>query len=107
MTSATTCPTAASRRRSSSRACGTRSVLPLSCKGDPFVALFSESAARALVTVPRGDDRLTALLAERGVPYTEIGVVTDSAELVVEGHFSVGLAELDEAYEGTLPALFG
>jgi phosphoribosylformylglycinamidine synthase len=69
--------------------------------------LFSESTARALVTVAAGDDRLTSLLTERGVPYTEIGVVTDSTELVVEGVFTVSLAELDEAYEGTLPRLFG
>ena len=35
----------------------------LALQGDPFVALFSESTARALVTVPAGDDRLTTLLA--------------------------------------------
>jgi phosphoribosylformylglycinamidine synthase len=73
--------------------------------GDPFVALFSESTARALVTVAAGDDRLTTLLSDRGVPYTEIGVVTADAALDL-GLFTVPLAELDEAYEGTLPRLF-
>ena len=73
--------------------------------GDPFVALFSESTARALVTVPAGDDRLTALLEDRGVPYTEMGVVAADAVLDL-GLFAVPLAELDEAFEGTLPRLF-
>ena len=78
----------------------------VSLEGDPFVALFSESTARALVTVADGDDRLTALLAANGVPYTEIGVVTSHASLVVGDAFEVGLDELEAAYEGTLPRMF-
>jgi phosphoribosylformylglycinamidine synthase subunit PurL len=74
--------------------------------GDTFTALFSESTARAVVTVADGDDRLTSLLTARGVPYTEIGVVTSHAALVVGHAFEVPLAELDDAYEGTLPRLF-
>ena len=77
----------------------------VSLPGDAFVALFSESVARAVVTVPTGDDRLTGLLAEQGVPYAEVGVVSGSQTLDV-GLFSVGLDELREAYEGTLPRLF-
>jgi phosphoribosylformylglycinamidine synthase len=73
--------------------------------GDPFVALFSESTARALVTVAADDERLTTLLTHRGVPYTEIGVVT-ALESLDLGLFAVPLAELDEAFEGTLPRLF-
>jgi phosphoribosylformylglycinamidine synthase subunit PurL len=73
--------------------------------GDPFVALFSESTARVLATVADGDDRLTTLLEARGVPYTEIGVVTAAAVLDL-GLLTVPLAELDEAFEGTLPRLF-
>jgi hypothetical protein len=34
-------------------------------------------------------------------------MVTDAAELAVEGQFTVGLTELDDAWEGTLPTLFG
>ena len=46
----------------------------VSLEGDPFVALFSESAGRVLVTVPSGDvERLTALAARHGVPVTELG----------------------------------
>ncbi|BEP13758.1 phosphoribosylformylglycinamidine synthase subunit PurL [Acidothermaceae bacterium B102] len=78
----------------------------VSLDGDAFVALFSESTARALVTVGDGDDRLTALLAANGIPYTEIGVVTAHAALVVGDAFEVPLTELDEAFEGTLPRMF-
>jgi phosphoribosylformylglycinamidine synthase II len=74
--------------------------------GDTFTALFSESTARALVTVADGDDRLIALLTANKVPYTEIGVVTSRAALVVGDAFEVPLAELDEAFEGTLPRMF-
>jgi phosphoribosylformylglycinamidine synthase len=80
---------------------GARVTLP----GDPFVALFSESTARALVTVPAGDDRLTSLLADRAIPYAEIGVVTTGESLDL-GVFAVPLDELNEVYEGTLPRLF-
>jgi phosphoribosylformylglycinamidine synthase len=80
--------------------------ISLALQGDPFIAMFSESTARALVTVPAGDDRFTALLAERGVPYTELGVVTESGELVVEGQFAVPVADLEAASEATIPGLF-
>jgi phosphoribosylformylglycinamidine synthase len=75
----------------------------------PFVFLFSESAGRAMVAVPRGHEKaFTALCAERGVPWTLIGV-TDTAggELEVRDHFTVGLDELHTAFTSTLPALFG
>ena len=42
--------------------------------GDPFVALFSESAGRVLVTVaPDGEGRLFELAADHGVPVTSLG----------------------------------
>ena len=75
--------------------------------GDPFVQLFSESAARALVTVAGSDlDRLTALAARHDVPLTRLGEVTADATLTVEGVLTVPLAELREAHESTLPRLF-
>ena len=41
---------------------------------DPFVALFSESAARVLVTVaPDDEERLFELAADHGVPVTSLG----------------------------------
>ena len=75
--------------------------------GDPFVALLSESVARAVVSLPA--DRVDDLLARAssyGVPATVIGRTGGDA-LVVEGSFAIGLAELRAAHEGTLPALFG
>jgi phosphoribosylformylglycinamidine synthase len=75
--------------------------------GDPFVQLFSESAARALVTVAEGDlDRLTALATRHDVPLTRLGEVTADATLTVDGVLAVPLAELREAHESTLPRLF-
>jgi phosphoribosylformylglycinamidine synthase len=75
----------------------------LEIEGDPFVALFSESAGRALVAVT--DDRLAQLCAERGVPVAQIGRASGDA-LEIAGQFSVPLAELRQAHESTLPALF-
>ncbi len=76
---------------------------------DPFVFLFSESSARALVAVPRGHERaFTALCAERSLPYTPIGVVDGRSRcLDIRGQFTITLDELRSAYGGTLPALFG
>ena len=69
--------------------------------------LFSESAGRALVTVPPDDlDRLAAVAAEHGVPLTRLGEVTADAALAVEDVLTVPLAELREAHEATLPRLF-
>ncbi len=74
----------------------------------PFVFLFSESAARAVVAVPRGQDKaFTALCAERGVPCTPIGVTAPkSGELEVVDQFSLGLDELRTAFTSTMPRLF-
>jgi phosphoribosylformylglycinamidine synthase len=75
--------------------------------GDPFVGLFSESAARALVAVRPGAEADFAALCERsGVAAAEIGTVGGDA-LEVEGLFTIGLEELRRAHERTLPALFG
>jgi phosphoribosylformylglycinamidine synthase len=75
--------------------------------GDPFVQLFSESTARALVSVAAEDaGRLAAVAAEHGVPATRLGEVSGDATLTVEGVLAVPLAELRAAHEATLPQLF-
>ena len=78
---------------------------------DPFVALFAESAGRAVVVVPRSEElRFTDMCVARYVPVARIGVVDGvgkDAVLDVQGLFSVALADLDAASEATLPALFG
>ena len=85
---------------------GCRVLLPDGA--DPFVTLFSESAGRVLVAVPRSEEsRFRAMLDARGMPHTRIGVVDQGSDAVsVQDQFEIGLDELREAYEGTLPRLF-
>ena len=76
---------------------------------DPFVALFSESTARAIVAVPPSQEaRFAARCTASGVPFLRIGAVADAAEpaLVVHDLFALPLAELREVHEATLPAAF-
>ncbi|HEX6446180.1 MAG TPA: phosphoribosylformylglycinamidine synthase subunit PurL [Streptosporangiales bacterium] len=74
---------------------------------DPFVALFSESTARALlVASPDDADAVTARCAELGLPVTRLGE-SGGETLSLRGLFDLPLAELREAHEGTLPRLFG
>jgi len=74
--------------------------------GDPFVALFSESAARVLVTVPAQDEsRLVDLAARHGVPVTGLGE-TGGHAIDVAGQFSVPLSLVRDAWSTTLPAVF-
>ncbi|MEU4514192.1 phosphoribosylformylglycinamidine synthase subunit PurL [Nonomuraea wenchangensis] len=75
--------------------------------GDPFVDLFSESAARALVVVrPEAYDEFASLCGRHDVPCYGLGV-TGGASLVVEDVFEVPVEELRETHRGALPALFG
>jgi phosphoribosylformylglycinamidine synthase len=71
--------------------------------GDPFVALFAESAGRVLVTVAPGDvDRLTALAERHGVPVAELGT-TGGHTLQVAGQFEVDLSIVRDTWAATLP----
>ena len=86
---------------------GARIVLPEGV--DPAVVLFSESAARAIVTVPRSEEiRFTDMCTARGQVHRRIGVVdARSSALEVQDHFTVSLEELAARSRATLPALFG
>jgi phosphoribosylformylglycinamidine synthase II len=88
---------------------GARVLLPDEL--DPFVALFSESTARAVVAVPRGgEDELAARCAAAGLACASIGVTVglgDDAALEVGGQFSVAVTELRAAWSATLPAALG
>ena len=71
--------------------------------GDPFVALFSESAGRVVVSVaPDDEGRLFELAEEHGVPAVTLGETGGDA-LSVAGVLEVSLAELREAWTRTLP----
>src|SRR5450432_3804557 len=75
--------------------------------GDPFVALFSESAARAVVAVPAAHlAAVRSLAVAYGVELTELGP-TGGAALSFTGLFGIPLNELDAAATATFPALFG
>jgi phosphoribosylformylglycinamidine synthase len=79
----------------------------VSLVGDPFVGLFSESAAGAIVTVP--DDRVDSFLtmaASLGVPAGPVGR-TGGTSLTVTDRFEIPLGELSAAWRGTLAAVFG
>jgi phosphoribosylformylglycinamidine synthase subunit PurL len=82
---------------------GCRVTLP----GDPFVWLFSESAARVVVAVPPASRAaFAALCDDHGVPATVLGTVGGDS-LDVAGCFTAPLAELAAARSAVLPALFG
>jgi phosphoribosylformylglycinamidine synthase II len=75
--------------------------------GDPFVELFSESVARAVVAVhPDRVARAQALCEAAGVPVRPLGAVGGDA-FAVDGLFSIPLVELREVHQGALPSLFG
>ncbi|GAA0308082.1 phosphoribosylformylglycinamidine synthase subunit PurL [Kineococcus aurantiacus] len=80
---------------------------------DAFTALFSESAGRAIVAVPREEEvRFTDMCTARGLAHLRIGVTDAGADggsgsLDVQGRFSVPVAELREAHTATLPKHFG
>ncbi|MEE1788170.1 phosphoribosylformylglycinamidine synthase subunit PurL [Streptomyces sp. SP17BM10] len=82
---------------------GARIIVPEGT--DPFVFLFSESAGRAVVAVPRSEElRFNDMCTARGLPATRIGVV-DGDSIEVQGQFSVTLAELKDAHTGVIEAL--
>lgn len=75
---------------------------------DPFLALFSESAARAIVAVPSRDEvRFIDMCTTRKVPHQHIGIVDvagPEAALEVRGHFRIPVAELRDAWAATIPS---
>jgi phosphoribosylformylglycinamidine (FGAM) synthase-like enzyme len=75
---------------------------------DAFTLLFSESAGRAIVAVPRTEQvRFTDLCIARGLAHARIGMVDDEAgALEVQSLFTLPLAELRTAHTSTLPAIF-
>lgn len=92
-----------------------------------FEALFSESTARALVAVPRAQERALAdLCTARGVPALRLGETTDGCEpgagaaaaeipadhehepaLEVQGQFTLLLSTAREVHEAPLRRVFG
>ncbi len=86
---------------------------------DMFTHLFSESASRAVVVVPRSEElRFTEMCAARNFPCMRIGVVdsglgadagfAQGTQVMQFGEdFTIELTELADAHTATLPELFG
>ena len=78
---------------------------------DPFVSLFSESAGRAIVAVPRSEEvRFTDMCAARGFPHARIGVTDGSGPTpssTCRASSRVPLSEVRAAWSATLPAALG
>lgn len=84
---------------------------------DPFVSMFSESAGRAIVVIPRSEEmRFTQMCHARQLPAYRIGVVdsglgeqaglaTGVQVLEFSGLFTITLDELRQAHEETLPSI--
>jgi phosphoribosylformylglycinamidine synthase subunit PurL len=76
-------------------------------EADPFTTLFSETPARAIVTVKAGrEDDFGALCAKHNVPMTALGT-TGGDSLTVDAQLTIPLAELERSWKSTLPGLFG
>jgi phosphoribosylformylglycinamidine synthase len=87
---------------------GARVTLPEHDGQGAFVHLFSESAGRAVVAVPRGHDKaFVALAAEHNVTCTPIGTTAQEPVLDIRDQFSIELDELRAAYTATMRELFG
>jgi phosphoribosylformylglycinamidine synthase len=73
----------------------------------PHVALFSESASRAVVSVaPVDEDAFEALAASHGVPLSRLGE-TGGTRAVIEGAIDTTVAEITEVWETAIPRLLG
>jgi len=83
----------------------------------PFVFLFSESTARAVVVIPRSEElRFTEMCAARGLPAYRVGVVDSGLgadaghpgeQVIVMGElFTFTIDQLRQVHEATLPAIF-
>ncbi len=76
--------------------------------GDPFVQLFSETAGRVLVSLPRASVAdFTALCAEHDLPLTTLGEVTEQPEVSVAGQFTLPLSQVREVWQAPIPAAVG
>ncbi|RLV56147.1 phosphoribosylformylglycinamidine synthase subunit PurL [Aeromicrobium phragmitis] len=74
---------------------------------DPFVDLFSESAGRVLVAVPADNhEEFVSLAEQHGVELASIGR-TGGDRIVVDGQFTVDVAQLRDTWRSTLPDVLG
>ena len=71
--------------------------------GDPFVALFSESTGRVIITCnPANQEAVEALARQYGLPMTRLGTVRVDGQVVVRDQFTLDLVEVRTAWQATL-----
>jgi phosphoribosylformylglycinamidine synthase subunit PurL len=71
----------------------------------PYLAMFSESASRAVVTARDGSESdLEQLATVLGVPFMQLGL-TGGTRLEVAGVLNVPIQDAVVVYEGTIPRL--
>jgi phosphoribosylformylglycinamidine synthase len=71
------------------------------------VALFSESASRAIVSMdPADEEAIVRLAAQHGVPVARLGE-TGGPRAMIEGLLDIPVDELREAWETAIPRLLG
>ena len=71
------------------------------------VALFSESASRAVVSVaPLDEEAFRALAAAHGVPVARIGE-TGGPRAVIDAAIDIPVAELEQIWTSAIPRLLG
>lgn len=76
--------------------------------GDPTVQLFSESPARAIVSLRASSlTEFERLCAQHQVPMARIGEVTDSARIEFTGQFGLDLDAVRDAWRAPIPAAMG
>ncbi len=75
---------------------------------DPFVALFSESTGRILVSLPSVDSAaLEQLCAGQGVALRRLGMTTEDPSLDVVGQFALPLDTIRAAWRAPIRAALG
>jgi phosphoribosylformylglycinamidine synthase subunit PurL len=73
----------------------------------PHVALFSESASRAIVSVaPEREEQLRALTVQHGVPLTRLGE-TGGPRAVFGSLFETTVTQMRDYFESAIPRLMG
>ena len=88
------------------RSVGCRIDLPAGL--DPFVALFSESTGRILVSVPEATQQAFAdLCAEQAIPIHRLGATTAEPSLEVTGQFALPLETVRAAWRAPIRAALG
>ncbi len=71
--------------------------------GDPTVALFSESPARAIASLPAASwPAFSALCAEHGVPVTRLGEVVGEPVIEVHAQFTLDLEDVRARWEAPI-----